>query len=113
MAGRSAAAHVAGRHDGPVTDSPPIFLVIYTYVADMEQRRVPHRQDHLTWLRDLADGGTLLVAGATREPVDTGVLVLRATDIHEVRRLLLDDPYAAANLISGVVVRPFGLAVGG
>jgi uncharacterized protein len=78
-----------------------------------EQRRVPHRQDHLAWLRALADGGTLLLAGATREPADTGVLVVRAADVHEVRRLLLDDPYAAANLISGVVVRPLGLAVGG
>jgi hypothetical protein len=95
-----------------MTESPPTFLVIYTYVADMEQRRVPHRQDHLAWLRDLADGGTLLLAGATREPVDTGVLVMCAADVHEVRRLLLDDPYAAANLISGVVVRPLGLAVG-
>ena len=89
------------------------FLVIYTYVPDMEQRRVPYRADHLAWLRELADRGTLLVAGAAREPVDTGVLVVRAADVHEVRRLLLDDPYAAANLISGVVVRPFGLVVGG
>jgi uncharacterized protein len=101
------------QHDDLVTESPLTFLVIYTYVADMEQRRVPHRQDHLAWLRELADGGTLLLAGATREPVDNGVLVLRAADVHEVRRLLLDDPYAAANLISGVVVRPLGLAVGG
>lgn len=101
------------RHDDLMTDSRLTFLVIYTYVADMEQRRAPHRQDHLAWLRDLVDGGTLLVAGATREPVDTGVLVVRAADVHEVRRLLLDDPYATANLISGVVVRPFGLAVGG
>jgi uncharacterized protein YciI len=96
-----------------MTESQLTFLAMYTYVADMEQRRVPYRQDHLAWLRDLADRGTLLLAGATRDPVDTGVLILRATDVHEVRRLLLDDPYAAANLISGVVVRPFGLAVGG
>jgi uncharacterized protein YciI len=94
-----------------VADTPPTFLVIYSYVADMEQRRAPYREDHLAWLRKLADGGILLVAGATREPVDTGVLVVRAADVHEVRRLLLDDPYAAANLISGVVVRPFGLVV--
>nr|WP_275941552.1 YciI family protein [Planosporangium mesophilum] len=88
-------------------------MVLYTYVPDMEQRRAPHRQDHLAWIRDLADKGTLLVAGAAQEPVDTGVLVVRAADAHEVRRLLLDDPYALANLITGVVVRPFGLVVGG
>ena len=96
-----------------MTDELPIFLVIYTYVPDMEQRRVPHREAHLAWLRGLAGAGTVRVAGATREPADTGVLVVRAADVHAVRRLLLDDPYAAANLITGVVVRPFGLAVGG
>ena len=96
-----------------MTADAPTFLVLYTYVPDMEQRRAPHREAHLAWLRELAGAGTLLVAGAAREPVDKGVLVVRAADVHEVRRLLLDDPYAAANLISGVVVRPFGLVVGG
>jgi uncharacterized protein len=96
-----------------VTDELPTFLVIYTYVPDMEQRRTPHREEHLAWLRGLAGAGTVRVAGATSEPVDTGVLVVRAAGVHAVRRLLLDDPYAAANLITGVVVRPFGLAVGG
>ena len=104
------AAFARLRHDEPVTES---FLAIYTYVADMEQRRVPHREAHLAWLRGLAERGTLLVAGATREPPDTGMLVLRGADVLEVRRLLLDDPYAAANLIVGVVVRSFGLAIGG
>jgi uncharacterized protein YciI len=79
----------------------------------MEQRRVPYREDHLAWLRGLAEAGTMVLAGATREPADTAVLVVRGADLIEVRRLLLDDPYAAGNLISGVVVRPMGLAVGG
>jgi uncharacterized protein YciI len=96
-----------------VAEDLPTFLVIYTYVPEMEQRRVPHREEHLAWLRGLAEAGTLRVAGATREPADTGVLVVHAEDVHTVRRLLLDDPYARANLITGVVVRPFGLVVGG
>jgi hypothetical protein len=45
--------------------------------------------------------------------VDTWVLVVRGDDVHGAHRLLFDDPYAAANLIVGVVVRPIGLAVGG
>jgi uncharacterized protein YciI len=96
-----------------VTANASTFLVVYSYVQDMEQRRVPHRQDHLAWLHGLAGQGTLVLAGATQDPPDTGVLVMRGTDVHEVRRLLLDDPYAAANLVNGVVVRPLGLAVGG
>lgn len=96
-----------------MTDSRSTFLVLYTYVPDMEQRRTAHRADHLAWLRGLAEAGTMVFAGAVQDPVDTAVLVLRGENIHEVRRVLLDDPYALANLVVGVVVRPFGIAVGG
>ena len=92
-------------------DDRPTFLVTYAYVPDMAQRRTASREDHLAWLRGLADAGTLILAGATQDPVDAAVLVVRGRDLHEVRRLLLDDPYAAANLIIGVTVRPFGLAI--
>jgi hypothetical protein len=33
--------------------------------------------------------------------------------VYGARRLLIDDPYAKANLITGVTVRPIALAVGG
>ncbi|MGH3712765.1 MAG: YciI family protein [Micromonosporaceae bacterium] len=95
----------------------PTFLVLYQYVPEMTERRAPHREAHLAWLHSLAgqDSGPaqVLLAGATRDPVDTAVIVVRAADEYAVRRLLLDDPYAVANLITGVTVRPLGLAIGG
>ncbi len=96
-----------------MTDNLSTFLVLYTYVPDMARRRDPYRPDHLAWLRELADRGIMLLAGATLDPVDTAVLVVRGADVHEVRRLLLDDPYATANLVTAVSVRPIGLAIGG
>jgi hypothetical protein len=101
------------RDDRGVSETLSTFLVTYTYVPDMENRRNPYRQDHLTWLKAEADAGRMVLAGATRDPVDTAVLVVRGEDPHQVRRMLLDDPYAKANLITGVTVRPLGLAVGG
>lgn len=89
------------------------FVVTYHYVPGMEERRTPHRPDHLAWLRELAEAGTMVLAGATLDPVDTAILIVRGVDLHAVRRLLLDDPYAKANLIVEVSVRPMGLAVGG
>lgn len=89
------------------------FMVTYTYVPGMAERRAPYRQDHLEWLRGLAAAGTLLLAGATLDPVDNGILFVRAADRHAVRRLLLDDPYAHADLITAVTVRPVGLVIGG
>lgn len=89
------------------------FLVVYRYVPDMDRRRSEHRDDHLDWLRDLADAGRLVLAGAVLDPLDSAVIVIRAQDLYDVRRTLLDDPYARANLITEVTTRPLGLAVGG
>jgi uncharacterized protein YciI len=91
----------------------PTFVVIYRYVPDIERRRVPYREEHLRWLHGMAEQGLVLLAGAVREPVDSAVLVVRATDLYAARRLLIDDPYAKANLITEVVARPIGLAIGG
>lgn len=96
-----------------MTDSLSTFLVVYRYVDGMETRRTPYRQEHLRWLGELHAAGRLLLAGATREPVDTGVLIVTATDADAVRRLLADDPYAEAGLITATDVRPIGLAFGG
>jgi uncharacterized protein YciI len=96
-----------------MTDSRPTFVVTYRYVPDMETRRTPHRAEHLQWVRELAESGQLILAGATLDPVDTAILIFRAEDPYAVRRLLLEDPYAQANLIVAVSVRPIGLAVGG
>src|SRR5262249_13139312 len=89
------------------------FMVMYRYVPEMERRRTPHRQDHLGWLREAAEAGQLILAGATLDPVDTRILIVRAEDAYAVRRLLLDDPYVKAKLVVGITVRPVGLAVGG
>jgi uncharacterized protein len=88
------------------------FLVTYRYVPGMEERRTPHRAAHLEWLRELHAAGRLLLAGALQDPVDTGVLIFRAPDGYTVRQLLMQDPYARAELIVEVSVRPYGIAVG-
>ena len=110
---RQFSARSAVRHDLAMDEQLSTFLVIYSYPPGMEERRTPHRADHIAWLRRLADAGQMILAGALQDPVDTGVLIVRAADAHEVRRLLLDDPYAVANLTVGVTIRPIGLAVGG
>ena len=89
------------------------FIVTYTYVSEMERRRSEHRQDHLAWLHEMSTAGRMILAGAALDPVDTAVLVIRGVDAHDVRQILLGDPYARANLIVATSIRPFGLAIGG
>ena len=94
------------------------FIVNYRYVPEMESRRTPHREEHLAWLRGLAEQGLILLAGALQDPVDSAVLVVRAQDPYGAQTLLASrvfwgaltvlDPLAALLLW----VRPrWGLAL--
>ena len=87
------------------------FAVSYGYVPEMDQRRVPHREAHLKFLRGLADQDRLLLAGALTEPVDGGWLVVRAESAAAARAMVDADPYALAGLIRSVTIRSITLAV--
>lgn len=87
------------------------FAIVYGYVPDMENRRTPHRQAHLDFLRSAADRGELVLAGALTDPVDGGILIVRATDAGAARVFADGDPYAAAGLVRSVTIRPMALVV--
>jgi uncharacterized protein YciI len=85
------------------------FAVQYVYVPDMERRREPHRADHLGFLRNLSQQGSLVLAGALTEPVDGGWIVVRAESLAAARALIDGDPYAAAGLIRSVTIRSIAI----
>ncbi|HYJ69605.1 MAG TPA: YciI family protein [Nocardioidaceae bacterium] len=90
------------------------FAVRYDYVPDMESRRTPHRDGHLAFLRSAAEKGSMVLAGALTDPVDTGWLVVRADSVHEAYAMVHEeDPYAQAGLIRSITVRPIALVVPG
>jgi hypothetical protein len=87
------------------------FAVSYGYVPEMEERRVPHREAHLEFLRGLTEEGRLLLAGALAEPVDGGWLVVRAESAAAARAMIDADPYAHAGLIRSVTIRSINVAI--
>lgn len=89
------------------------FAVTYRYVPEMAERRTPHRPDHLAHLKQAAEEGRLLLAGAYADPVDGALLVVRAEHAGEVYAWLARDPYAQAGLLQGVAVREITLAIRG
>ena len=92
-------------------DTTKTYLLTYSYVPDMAERRQPHRADHLAHLRRAQDEGRLLVAAATVDPVDAAVLLVNARSPGDVLAWVADDPYTRAGLIRGVVVRELAVAV--
>lgn len=93
--------------------SPKTFAVTYHYVADILEKRTPHRAAHQERLRQAEGEGLLLAGGAFADPVDGALLIMRAASPDEVRAWADQDPYSEAGLITGVTIREMNLAFGG
>jgi uncharacterized protein YciI len=87
------------------------FLLTYSYVPEMADRRQPHRAAHLAHLEAARDRGLLLLAGAYADPVDGALLVCEADDPGQIFAWLATDPYSAAGLIRAAAVREINVAV--
>ena len=87
------------------------YVVQYSYVSDIVDRRQPYRAEHLGRITAAASDGLLLLSGALADPVDGAVLVFRADSRGEVEEWVHGDPYLAAGLITDYVVREITLVV--
>ncbi len=89
------------------------FLLSYSYVPEMAERRQPHRPAHLDYAKKAHAEGRLSFAAAMTEPIDGAVIVLRADSESDVYAWVADDPYVKAGLVRGATVREIAIAIGG
>jgi uncharacterized protein len=54
-----------------------LHLLVYEYVDNMTERRVPHREAHLDLIRRYHEAGRCVIAGAIGDPVHGGLLAFR------------------------------------
>lgn len=65
---------------------------------------------HFERLQRLLAEGTLILAGPTLGPVNTGIAIIEADDETEARRLMEEDPAIASGIARGEL-RPFRTAL--
>ena len=85
------------------------YLLLYTYVEDMAQRRTPYRQAHLDRIVAERDAGRLTLAGALGNPPTGGALVFRGVSRDHVERFAAEDPYVEAGLVSARTIELWNL----
>jgi uncharacterized protein YciI len=88
------------------------FLLFYTYVPDVLERRAQFRGAHLKHAWAAQGRGELQLAGALSDPVDGGVLWFSAPSQAVVEQFARDDPYVKGGLVTRWVVRPWTTVVG-
>ena len=79
-------------------------ILHYEYVADMAEKRAPHRQAHLDLIAAYHGDGRIVMAGAVGDPPHAGLLVFRSAD--DAAAFRDADPYGEAGLVLKATVEP-------
>jgi hypothetical protein len=88
------------------------FLLFYSYVPDVLERRPQFRAAHLEHARASVARGELVLAGAFADPVDGAALLFSAASRDPVEEFARQDPYVLGGLVTEWKVRAWTTVVG-
>jgi uncharacterized protein len=88
------------------------YALFYDYAEDYLARREEFRSEHLRLAQAAHASGELLLGGALDNPLDTGLLVFRATDAEVVEAFVRSDPYVTQGLVMRWTIRPWNVVIG-
>jgi len=77
-----------------------IYLLLYTYVEDMAERRGPYREAHLAGIRAERDAGHITMAGALGNPPTGGAIVWTGVTPQDIEAFTAADPYVVNGLVT-------------
>jgi uncharacterized protein len=93
---------------------PPLRLLAlhYDYVAEILERRAPHRDAHLAHVRDWEQSGRLLIAGALGDPPRGALFGFAIDDPRPIEEFVAADPYVEAGLVTAHRIEPWTVVAG-
>lgn len=88
------------------------YLLFYSFVEGMAERRAPYRKAHLMHLEAAVARGDLVLAGAFSEPLDGSVFLFQGSSPAAAEALAQTDPYVLNGLVTRWHVRAWATVVG-
>ena len=90
------------------------YLLLYSYVDDMAERRGPHREAHLAGIRAEQEAGRIVMAGAlgtppTGAPPTGGAIAWRGVTPEYIEQFTAADPYVRAGLVTSQRIERWNL----
>ncbi len=85
------------------------YLLLYTYVEDMADRRGPYREAHLAAIRAERDAGHITQAGALGTPPTGGAIVWKGVTREDIEAFTAADPYVANGLVTAQRIERWNL----
>jgi uncharacterized protein YciI len=88
------------------------YLLFYSFVDGMAERRGPYRKAHLMHLEAAVARGELILAGAFADPLDGSVFLFQGSSPAAAEALAQTDPYVVNGLVTRWHVRTWSTVVG-
>eukprot|EP00742_Colponemidia_sp_Colp-10_P003377 GILJ01003597.1.p1 GENE.GILJ01003597.1~~GILJ01003597.1.p1 ORF type:complete len:132 (-),score=13.07 GILJ01003597.1:240-593(-) len=95
-----------------VPSVPKHFVLLYSFVENMIEKRTPYRAAHLALVHDMEAKGALVAGGAFMEPTDGGMLLFKAEDRHRIEAFVKSDPYYQNGLVTKYEIKKYMLVSG-
>eukprot|EP00882_Tetradesmus_deserticola_P010557 GHRQ01011152.1.p1 GENE.GHRQ01011152.1~~GHRQ01011152.1.p1 ORF type:complete len:140 (+),score=44.32 GHRQ01011152.1:116-535(+) len=91
---------------------PKYFILNYTYVPDILEKRGPYREAHLAGANKQLKAGQLVMAGAAGDPVEGAVFIFKNTSRDAIEAFVQADPYVQNGLVPDYSIKPYTVVVG-
>jgi uncharacterized protein len=85
------------------------YLLLYTYVEDMADRRGPFREAHLANIRAEQEAGRITLAGALGTSASGGAIVFTGVTPDDVEAFTAADPYVINGLVTAQRIERWNL----
>jgi uncharacterized protein len=85
------------------------YLLLYTYVDDIADRRGPYREAHLERIRAEREAGHITQAGALGTPPTGGAIVWTGVTPEDIERFTAADPYVVNGLVTAQRIERWNL----
>jgi uncharacterized protein len=87
------------------------FILEYSYIADILEKRGPYRPEHLKLAEDYLKDGAIIYGGPFTPP--SGALFIFSVDGREsVEAFVAKDPYVANGLVTTYTIKEWNVLIG-
>jgi uncharacterized protein YciI len=88
------------------------YLLFYDVVPDYATKRMAYRGSHLAYAQQAVDRGELILGGALANPIDSSILLFRASSPAIVEDFARGDPYVRNGVVTKWRVREWTTVIG-
>jgi uncharacterized protein YciI len=98
-------------HSTAGSEEVKTYLLEYTYVADIAEKRGPYRPGHLALATKYLEAGSIKYGGAYTPNLEGALFVFKSTK-STIEEFVKEDPYYTAGLVPTYSIKEWGVAVG-